>query len=88
MVVFGGCGGIGRSLVLAALASDLKVAVLDLPSAIDSDPPLSETVVHPCDASKGPEVTHTLTAAEGQLSGIATSSTWLASARSELQSKT
>jgi 3-oxoacyl-[acyl-carrier protein] reductase len=39
VVVTGGCGGIGRTLVAAALADGLEVAVLDLPASIERHPP-------------------------------------------------
>ncbi len=39
LVVTGGCGGIGRALVVAALADGLDVAVLDLPASIERHPP-------------------------------------------------
>ncbi|MGK0171943.1 MAG: hypothetical protein ACI9W2_003677, partial [Gammaproteobacteria bacterium] len=64
---FGSCGGISRSVVQAPLASGLEIAVLDWPSAIESVPPPSETVVHACDATKGAEATDALAAAQGQL---------------------
>lgn len=38
IVIIGGCGGIGRTLVEAALANKLKVAVLDLPISIEKHP--------------------------------------------------
>jgi len=34
LAVLGGCGGIGRALVQAAIGIGLKVAVLDLPRSI------------------------------------------------------
>ena len=41
MVVAGGCGGIGRGVVRAALESDLRVTVLDLGAVIaDGEPGL------------------------------------------------
>ena len=39
LAVTGGCGGIGRALVAAALADGLEVAVLDLPASIERHPP-------------------------------------------------
>lgn len=38
LVVLGGCGGIGRVLVAAALARGLRVAVLDLASSLQQHP--------------------------------------------------
>ncbi len=39
LAIVGGCGGIGRALVSAALVEGLKVAVLDLPQSLDRHPP-------------------------------------------------
>lgn len=39
LCILGGCGGIGRSLVTAALAAGDDVAVMDLKSAIERHPP-------------------------------------------------
>lgn len=39
LCILGGCGGIGRSLVAAALAAGDAVAVMDLKSAIERHPP-------------------------------------------------
>ncbi|MEN9773131.1 MAG: hypothetical protein RL322_201 [Pseudomonadota bacterium] len=39
MVVAGGCGGIGRSVVEEALALGIEVVVMDLPASIEAYPP-------------------------------------------------
>jgi len=39
LLVAGGCGGIGRSVVEEALALGIEVVVLDLPASIDAHPP-------------------------------------------------
>ncbi len=51
LVVVGGCGGIGRRLVEVALASGLKVAILDLPQSIAAHPPPPDCGVYPADGS-------------------------------------
>jgi 3-oxoacyl-[acyl-carrier protein] reductase len=42
MVIAGGCGGIGESIVRESLAIGLEVIVLDLPSSIEANPPPAE----------------------------------------------
>ena len=39
LAVLGGCGGIGRELVLAAIRRGLRVAVLDLTHSLERHPP-------------------------------------------------
>ncbi len=56
LAVIGGCGGIGRRLVEVALASGLKVAVLDLPASIDRHSPPAECRVYPADAADPQQV--------------------------------
>jgi NAD(P)-dependent dehydrogenase (short-subunit alcohol dehydrogenase family) len=51
MVVAGGCGGIGRALVDAALGLDLRVTVLDLARSIDAFPPAASVEAIPVDAT-------------------------------------
>jgi 3-oxoacyl-[acyl-carrier protein] reductase len=51
LLVAGGCGGIGRALVLAGLESGLEVAVLDLPASIGAHPPPLAAFVRGLDAS-------------------------------------
>ena len=52
MAVVGGCGGMGRVLVEAALLHGLKVAVLDLPRSLEQAPPPLEAIAIPCDVSE------------------------------------
>lgn len=51
IVVVGGCGGMGRALVRAALDSQMRVAVLDLARSIEQTPPPPEVLALPCDLS-------------------------------------
>jgi len=51
LAVVGGCGGIGRRLVQVALASGLKVAIVDLPRSIDGHHPPPECGVYAADAT-------------------------------------
>lgn len=49
LVVIGGCGGMGRALVRAALERGLLVAVLDMAQSIEMFPPPAGTLALPCD---------------------------------------
>ena len=51
LLVAGGCGGIGRALVQAALAQGARVAVLDLPASIDRHRPPEGVVCLAVDAA-------------------------------------
>jgi NAD(P)-dependent dehydrogenase (short-subunit alcohol dehydrogenase family) len=51
IAIVGGCGGIGRALVDACLALELKVAVLDLATALSRDPLASDVLTVAADAS-------------------------------------
>jgi 3-oxoacyl-[acyl-carrier protein] reductase len=51
VVIAGGCGGIGRELVSAALAAKLDVTVLDLAVSIERHPPMSNVTTIACDAA-------------------------------------
>ncbi len=51
MLVVGGCGGIGRVLVRAALDAGLRVAVMDLPRAIELHAPPAGVMTIPIDAT-------------------------------------
>lgn len=51
MLVVGGCGGIGRVLVQAALQAELRVAVADLPRSIEKHAPPKEALTMPVDAT-------------------------------------
>ena len=51
VAVVGGCGGMGRLLVEALLATGVKVAVLDLPTSLLQNPPPSEVLAIAMDGS-------------------------------------
>jgi 3-oxoacyl-[acyl-carrier protein] reductase len=51
LAVTGGCGGIGRALVAAALADGLEVAILDLAASIERHPPPREALAVAFDAT-------------------------------------
>lgn len=51
MLVVGGCGGIGRALVSAALKADLRVAVMDLPASLEKHAPPKGVITIPVDAT-------------------------------------
>lgn len=57
MAVVGGCGGIGRALVAAALENGLDVAVLDLPASLEQHPPPNETAAIALDVRNTGEIT-------------------------------
>jgi NAD(P)-dependent dehydrogenase (short-subunit alcohol dehydrogenase family) len=44
LIVAGGCGGIGQSIVEESLALGLEVIVLDLPSSIEASPPPADVL--------------------------------------------
>ena len=56
IVVVGGAGGMGRSLVNASLAQGLRVAVLDLPASLARHAPPSDCLVTPLDATNESQV--------------------------------
>lgn len=56
LLVFGGCGGIGRCIVAAAHERGLRVAVADLPQSIAQNPPPPGVVTMACDATQGDQV--------------------------------
>ena len=56
VAVVGGCGGMGRALVKELVATQVHVAVLDLPSSIEDKPPLPEALVIPMDGSNEDQV--------------------------------
>jgi len=70
LVVLGGCGGIGRALVRAALANELRVAVLDLPRSLDEHPPPSDVETWPVDATVEREVLRAFGALEARWGGF------------------
>ena len=69
LIVVGGCGGIGRALVRAALSTGLKVAVLDLPASLKNHSPPNECVQHAIDATDEESVTAAFTAVENEWGG-------------------
>lgn len=56
IAVVGGCGGIGRALVAAALEARLDVTVLDLPASLQRHPPAAPARSIACDASDAASV--------------------------------
>jgi NAD(P)-dependent dehydrogenase (short-subunit alcohol dehydrogenase family) len=70
VVVAGGCGDFGRPVVAAALASDLRVAVLDLPQSLALHPPDPAVVARPIDATDPEAVASAFTALDAQWGGI------------------
>jgi 3-oxoacyl-[acyl-carrier protein] reductase len=56
IAIVGACGGIGRSLVTACIAAQLRVAALDLGSSIARHPPPASALAVPCDASDAVQV--------------------------------
>lgn len=57
LLVVGGCGGIGRVLVKAAVETGLKVAVFDLPEVIAQHWPPAGVLAIPVDATNEQKVT-------------------------------
>lgn len=51
IVVVGGCGGIGRALVKAAVETGLKVAVIDLPHVLERHRPPAGVLAQAADAT-------------------------------------
>ena len=70
LLVVGGCGGIGRVLVEAALATDLKVAVFDLPHVIEQHEPPSGILAIPVDATDDSKVTAAFAALDRDWNGF------------------
>jgi len=56
VVVAGGCGGIGRELVLALLDAGITVTVLDMPASAERHPPPAGVLLFTLDASLPDEV--------------------------------
>jgi 3-oxoacyl-[acyl-carrier protein] reductase len=69
LVVVGGCGGIGRTLVNAALSTGLKVAVLDLPTSLNNHPPPTACFKQVLDATDEGSVTTAFIAVENEWGG-------------------
>jgi NAD(P)-dependent dehydrogenase (short-subunit alcohol dehydrogenase family) len=56
LLVVGGCGGMGRALVQAARALDLRVAVLDIGAALEQFPPPDDVMAIACDVGQEAQV--------------------------------
>ena len=56
LVVAGGCGGIGRSLVRELLGWDCRVAIIDMPASIAAHKPPDGVTVVAADATDAAEV--------------------------------
>ena len=56
MLVFGGCGGIGREIVLAGHERGLRVAVADLQQSIATNPPPADVISIACDATQSEQI--------------------------------
>jgi 3-oxoacyl-[acyl-carrier protein] reductase len=65
LVVVGGCGGIGRALVEAALGLDYRVTVLDLPGSLEAAPPPAGVISRPVDVSDPQSVAAAFAAIDG-----------------------
>ncbi|MHA1538209.1 MAG: SDR family NAD(P)-dependent oxidoreductase [Alphaproteobacteria bacterium] len=70
MVVVGGCGGIGRALLAAAVANGLEVAVLDLPVSLEQHPPTNVAAAIALDVRKTAEVTQAFERVEALWGGL------------------
>lgn len=69
-VIVGGCGGIGRAIVSAALAHELEVAVIDRPQAIESVNLDERASTFACDATNADEVSHAFSRLARKWGGI------------------
>lgn len=56
VAVVGGCGGIGRSFVAAALDAGMAIAILDLPASLAAHPPPAGCLTHAVDATSPTDV--------------------------------
>ncbi|HQX61235.1 MAG: SDR family oxidoreductase [Rhodoferax sp.] len=56
LLVVGGCGGMGRALVQAARALSMRVAVLDIPAALQQFPPPDDVMTIACDVGQEDQV--------------------------------
>ena len=70
LVVVGGCGGIGRSLVKAAIEIKLKVVVFDLPEVIAKFPVEEADLIVGVNATKGLEIQKAFERVKEQFGGI------------------
>lgn len=65
IAVVGGCGGIGRAVVRAALDCDLRVTVLDLPASLQQAPPPEAVRAVPLDVTDPASVTAAFAGLDG-----------------------
>lgn len=70
LLVVGGCGGIGRVLVKAAVETGLAVAVLDLPHVIAQHRPPAGVTALPADATDEAQVAAAFAALDKQWTGL------------------
>lgn len=70
LAVVGGCGGIGRAVVRAAMDSGLRVAVLDLPRSMEEHPPPSSVLCIPLDATNAEQVERAFGAVRAAWGGL------------------
>ena len=70
MAVVGGCGGMGRILVGAALELGLKVAVIDLARSFDEFPAPDEAMPVVCDATDEASVAAAFSTIEGDWGAV------------------
>jgi 3-oxoacyl-[acyl-carrier protein] reductase len=73
VAVVGGCGGIGRAFVAAALDAGMVVAILDLPASLAAHPPPAACLVYAVDATSPTDVESAfagIRAAWGALDGL------------------
>ncbi len=70
MAVLGGCGGIGRALVAAALESGLEVAVLDLPASLEQHPPPNQAAAMALDVRNADEIAQAFDQVEALWGGL------------------
>jgi len=65
IAVVGGCGGIGRAVVRAALDCDMRVTVLDLPASLHEAPPPEAVRTIPIDVTDPTSVTAAFAGLDG-----------------------
>ena len=71
MAIVGGCGGMGRALVEAAVEAGLKVAVLDLQRSIAQSPPAAELTLA-CDVAEEESVRSAFATIRNELGALDT----------------
>lgn len=65
IAVVGGCGGIGRAVVRAALGCDMRVTILDLPASLEQAPPPDAARIVPIDVTDPASVTAAFAGLDG-----------------------